>query len=194
MFLFWNVVVALFSSSPAVKKHLCFTRQKRTLPSSSHIHLIKSKHLSNEHTCTHLTDVRRACLHVHGNELFVLLDRRQNDGSFFALVDGHCKPFWCVASIGDSLYDYRPVSIWRKMFGVLCDMVFSRFFLMYPAAVFNPLPSCIQTYLQGFMMTYFGNQRRMYYSYPSINWVTYMRSEDDNLQGHKSVWTAKGLK
>lgn len=55
---------------------------------------------------------------------------------FFALLEGHCKSFWCVASIGDSLYDYRPVSIWRKMFGVVLSCARQTFFfLMYPAAV-----------------------------------------------------------
>lgn len=166
MFLFWNVVAALFSSSPAVKKTFVFYPTEThyavlfTHPSYKIEAFIKWTHMYIFDWCAQsmFTCSRKwaFCPTWPQTEWWII---------FFALMEGHCKPFWCVPSIGDSLYDYKAVSIWRKMFRVLCDMVFSRFFLMYPAAVFNPLPSCIQTYLQGFMMTHFGNQRRMYYSY-----------------------------
>lgn len=124
----------MFFTSPAVKKHLCFPPDKNALRCPfSHIYL-------NEHTCTRLTDVCRACLHVRGNELFVLHDRGQNDGSFFfhsqKVIASHSgvMPVWdTVCVITDRfLYGERCSGccvIW------LC-LVYSRIcFLVYLATV-----------------------------------------------------------
>lgn len=54
---------------------------------------------------------------------YLTVDRMMDH--IFALAEGRCKLFWCDASMGYSLCDYIPVSIWRKMFTVLCDMVMS---------------------------------------------------------------------
>ncbi len=72
----------------------------------------------------------------------------------------------CVLPVLETVYMITDLFLSGERYSEFCvKWCTSDLFLCIQLQFLNPLPSCIHTYLQGFMMTHFGNQRRLYYSY-----------------------------
>lgn len=135
----------LYFSPRLLLKNICVLPDRNALlcPFCTYIFWYRSIYQMNTHVHIWLMCAEHVYMFAEMSFLSYLTVDRMMD-HFFALAEGHCKPFWCDASMGYSLCDYRPVSIWRKMFGVLCDMVmscvlqfFSHVFLIHSIHVYK---------------------------------------------------------